>query len=158
MILGQTTGLDKQRGTLPEAVQRALNALGTMAVASMAPGRYDVEGDDIFCLVQDATPRQLDESRAEAHRDYADVQLPIGAVECFGFSLPQPGLTPVEEDFDTRDIAFYPTPDNECFVDVAPGEFIVFWPGELHRPCIVIDSTAPFRKVVVKIHRRLLGL
>ena len=158
MLLGKLSESPAQRRVLPVPVGAALDALERMNAVSLAQGRYDIDGDRLFCLVQDATPRLLEDSRAEAHRDYVDVQLPIGATECFGFALPQPGLNVVEDAMDERDIAFFATPENECFLDVAPGSYIVFWPGELHRPCVAIEGCEPFRKIVVKIHRSLFGL
>lgn len=82
----------------------------------------------------------------------------MGAREHFGFSLPQPGLVATEKQFEKRDVAFYPTPANEFFMDIDPGSFAVFLPGELHRPCVAIDARTTFRKVVVKVHASLLGL
>ena len=158
MLLGKLSEDTAQRRMLPAPVGAALEALERMNPAALTVGRHDIDGDRVFCLVQDATPRALNESRAEVHRDYIDVQLPIGATECFGFALPQPNLDVVEDALEDRDIAFLATPENECFLDVAPGSYIVFWPGELHRPCVAIDGCEPFRKVVIKIHRSLFGL
>ena len=158
MIIGLLSETEKQRAILPAAVWQALRQLRALDLSALAPGKYEIDGERLFYLVQEATPRLVADSLAEAHRDYADVQIPVGATERFGFSLPQAGLTPCEEDFAGRDIAFYPTPENEPFIDVAPGSYIVFWPGELHRPCVAIAETTPFRKVVVKIHASLLGL
>ena len=160
MFIGRLADLPAQRACLPEAVVRALEALRALDLESLLPGRHDIDSDRMFVLVQDATPRAIDDSLIEAHATYADVQIPLGARECFGFALPQPGLVACDDQLAERDLVFYPNPENEAFIDVAPGEYIVFLPGELHRPCLAIEGepAAPFRKAVVKIHRELLGL
>ena len=158
MIVGLLSDVSNHKTVLPGAVVRAIEAVQKLDLAGMATGRYELEGDQLFYLVQDAEPRALADCQAEAHRQYADVQMPVGASERFGFSLPQADLLATEQNFETRDIAFYPTPANEFFMDVAPGAYVVFWPGELHRPCVVIADKTPFRKVVIKIHKSLLGL
>ena len=158
MILGSLSEFAKQKTLLPAAVVRALDVLQQQDLANMEPGRYEIEGDQLFYLVQDAMPRMLDGCKSEAHATYADIQLPVTARERFGMALAQPGLVAEDDRMDSHDIAFYPTPANEFFMDVDPGSFAVFLPGELHRPCVAIDNQTPFRKIVVKVHRSLLGL
>lgn len=158
MILGLLAELDRQRQLLPPAIARALAAFQAQGLARKPPGRYDIEGEQIFCLVQDATPRALADCLSEAHHRHADIQIPLGAVERFGFALPQSGLLPCDDQLESRDLAFYPTPANEFFMDVAPGAYVVFLPTELHRPCVLIEDRSAFRKVVIKVHSGLLGL
>ena len=158
MIAGRIADVAAQRGILPGAVVRALEALRGVRLDTMKPGRYEIEGDDLFYLVQDVELRTLEESRAEAHRKYVDIQIPLSTRERYGFALPQPGLAPSDDAFEEKDLAFYPTPAGESFIDAAPGDYLVFLPGELHRPCVVIEDKETIRKVVVKIHARLLGM
>lgn len=158
MILGLLADVARQKDVLPAAIARALSAFAAQNIADKAPGRYELEGDQMFCLVQDATPRSVADSQAEAHQRYADIQIPLSASERFGFSLPQTNLAACDDQLESRDLAFYPTPANEFFMDVAPGSFVVFLPTELHRPCVTIGDTTKFRKVVIKVHRDLLGL
>jgi biofilm protein TabA len=158
MIMGRISDVAAQRVLLPDAVVRALEALQKVDPGTMTPGRYEIEGDKLFYLVQDAELRTLSESHAEAHLVYADIQIPFSASERYGFALPQPALVPDEDLFETRDLAFYPTPVGESFIDVAPGAYLAFLPGELHRPCLAITGKETIRKVVVKVHGSLLGL
>ena len=72
--------------------------------------------------------------------------------------MPQANLTASEDRLTTADIAFYPPPANEFFMNIEPGAFAIFMPGELHRPCLTIDEKATLRKAVVKVHASLLGL
>jgi len=158
MIIGLLSDFEKQQAILPAAVVRALKAIQSLDLMAMEPGRYELDGDKLFYLLQDAMPRLLDGCKTEAHREYADIQLPLSARERFGVALPQAGLEPVDDKYASNDIAFYPNPANEFFMDLDPGSFAFFPPEELHRPCVVIDEQKPFRKVVLKVHRSLLGL
>jgi biofilm protein TabA len=158
MIVGRISDVAAQRGVLPAAVVQALEALQKVDLGAVAVGRYEIDGDKLFYLVQDAELKTLAESRAEAHRTYADVQIPFGAAERFGFALPQLGLAPDDDQFETKDLAFYPAPAGESFIDAAPGDFLMFLPGELHRPCLAIGEKKTTRKAVIKVHASLLGL
>ena len=125
---------------------------------ALAPGRIELEGDKLFYMVQDVELRTMEESRVEAHRLYADIQIPLSGCERYGFALPQPDLAPSDDQLEAKDLAFYPTPAGECFLDVAPGTYLVFLPTELHRPCLAIKDKATIRKAVVKVHASLLGM
>jgi biofilm protein TabA len=158
MIVGLLADVSRQKTVLPAAIVRAIEALQKLDLAKLEPGRYELEGDKLFYLIQDLAPRSMDEGRPEVHHSYADVQIPCSAKERYGFSLPQANLIATEDRLESSDIAFYPTPANEFFMDITPGSYVVFLPKEIHRPCIVIDDKAPIRKAVVKIHASLLGL
>lgn len=106
MFIGRLADLPVQRACLPAAIVRALDALNALDLATLPNGRHELEGDRLFVLIQDATPRAIEDSRIEAHATYADIQLPLGARECFGFSLAQPGLAACDDQLAERDLAF----------------------------------------------------
>ena len=158
MILGLLSDVGRLRNVLPPAIIRGIQALQEIDLARLEAGRYGLEGDDLFYVVQDAVPRTVDEIRPEAHFVYTDVHITIGASERYSFSLPEAGLATTERPVAGSDVAYYPTPTNESFFKLDPGAFVVFWPGELHRTCLAVTDKATFRKVVIKVHSRLLGL
>lgn len=158
MFFGSLADSARYRAQLPQAIGRALDALADKDLAAMPAGRYEIDGDRLLLLVQDVMLRPQPECRPEAHRTYADVQIPVSGCERYGAALPQAGLVPEEDLLASRDVAFYPAPANEFFVDLDPGSFAVFFPGELHRPCVAIDGQQPLRKIVLKVHAGLLGL
>jgi biofilm protein TabA len=158
MILGQISDVARQKGILPAAIVRALEALQKVNPGTMEPGRYELEGDKLFYLVQDVELRTMGESKPEAHHKYADIQIPLSTSERYGFSLPQADLAVVDDQLEAKDLAFYAAPANESFMDLNPGAYVVFLPKELHRPCLAIKDKATIRKVVIKVHASLLGL
>jgi YhcH/YjgK/YiaL family protein len=157
-MLGRISDAAAQRSLLPDAVVRALEALQKVDLGAMAPGRYAIEGDTLFYSIQEVELLTLAETRAEAHLKYADIQIPVSAGERFGFALPQPDLAPTQDQYATDDVAFYPPPAGECFIDAAPGDYLVFLPRELHRPRLAVKEKGTIRKVVIKVHAKLLGL
>ena len=158
MIVGQLSDLGRQKSVLPAAVVRALDALRKLDLDALEAGRFELEGDKLYYMIQDVDTRSFDESRPEAHVRYADIQLPLSGAERYGYALPQAELAVTEDKLATNDVAFYATPENEAFIDVQPGTYVVFQPHELHRPCLAIGGKGKLRKAVVKIHTSLLGL
>ena len=118
MFLGLLSDVAKQKAVLPAAIVAAIDFLQREDLANKAPGRYEIDGDKLFYMIDEPMPRLLENSKAESHQVYADIQMPISARERFGFSLPQHDLA-IEEDFlESRDIAFFSHPENEFFMDV----------------------------------------
>jgi len=158
MIVGRLSEISAEKNVLPAAVVRGIAALLKLSPETADAGRYEVEGEQLFVLIQDVDSRTFEESRPEAHAKFADVQIPLSASERYGFSFPQPGLACTEDRLEANDVAFYERPAREFFMDIDPGSYVVFLPGELHRPCLTITEKTKIRKAVIKIHRELLGL
>lgn len=153
MILGTLNQWEAYRTQLPAAVVETVEKLRSRDLSELPAGRYDFEGSRSYFMVQEPETRAIEATRHEAHRDYADVQIVLTGAERFGFAPIDPALLPTEDRFEKSDIAFYPLPANESFVDVGAGMFVVFYPGEFHRPAIAVGSPERIRKVVIKIHR-----
>ena len=158
MIVGLLSDVSAQKSLLPAVLVRSIEALMKLDPGRIEAGRYELEGDKLFALIQDVESRSFEESRTEAHSKFADVQIPLSASERYGFSLPQAVLALIEDRMEANDIAFYERPSREFFMDIDPGAYVVFLPNELHRPCLTITEKTPIRKAVIKVHRDLLGL
>ena len=158
MIIGLLSDVTAQKSIFPAAVVRAIEALQKLDLLTIEPGRYELEGDKLFFLIQDVETRTFDESKSEVHGKYADVQMPLTATERYGYALPQTGLSAIEDCLESKDFAFYKTVKNEFFMDIEPGTFVLFMPKELHRACLTVKEKTKIRKAVIKIHSSLLGL
>ncbi len=122
----------------------------------LTTGKYVVSGDDVFFMVVDDNTQLLESRRSEVHRDYIDVQIMLEGEEVFGYSTLK--FESIEEDLlDEKDVAFSEKVINEQFVKVTSNEFVVFYPGQPHRPLVAVDSKpASVKKVIVKIHKDFL--
>ena len=132
---------------LPPRLARALEYLRATDLRTVALGRHDLDGDDLFALVQEYTTRAADECVWEAHRRYIDVQFVVTGVERMGVaSLRQ---MREREAYDAaRDVAFF-EPGSE-FVTIRAGMFAIFGPEDVHSPCHAAGAPGLVRKVVVK--------
>ena len=50
-----------------------------------------------------------------------------------------------------KDIAFLPEGEQEKTIVLNEGDFVVFYPGEVHKPLCAVGKPATVRKVVVKM-------
>ena len=134
------TGLSKN-------LSAALSYLARQDFSSIDPGRIDLEGDELFALVQEYTTRPFEQGTWEAHRRYIDVQYVFrGRERIYVARLEnmQVGAYVAEKDFLPMTGAGIP-------LDLPAGYFVVFYPEDAHMPGLQISAPEHVKKVVVKI-------
>lgn len=140
----------------PPAIGRALTWLREHDAPALAPGRYEIEGEDIFAMVQEVTTRPMEGSVPEAHRRYIDLMYWPERGERIGVARLD-GSEPVAEDRPENDVYFLRDVQNEQFLRTGPGDFCVFFPEDAHRPALhPAGEPVRLRKLVVKIALALL--
>jgi biofilm protein TabA len=148
MIIDRLDNRDATLEVSPRVLQ-ALDYLRSTDLRSLPVGRHDLDGDRLFALVQEYTPRAAQDCVWEAHRKYIDVQYVVQGVERMGVA--NIAQMRIREPYDpARDVAFF-APGSD-YIMVAAGSFAIFWPEDVHSPGVSVDDTAPaaVRKVVVK--------
>ncbi len=143
--------LHQANSLLPSNINHVLQHLRETDYAQRAPGKYPIEGEAIFALVQDPMTQAWDTGLPEFHRRHIDVQLLLEGEEVIAYLPENPNLTPVIDHLAEKDIAFVPTQENETRIVLTPSMFAVFYPGELHRPCRALKAPMQIKKVVIKI-------
>jgi biofilm protein TabA len=65
-------------------LSRALQFVQQPGLAALAEGRCDIDGADVYALVQHYTTKAPGQGRWETHRRYADLQLVVSGRERMG--------------------------------------------------------------------------
>lgn len=132
-------------------IAAGLALLNEEDVRTAAEGRYEVQGEDLFFIVQEYTTAPFEEGRLEIHRRYLDIQYIASGREAIGF-CPLEGLLEDELYSESRDIAFYRSHRAISRLVLETGMFAVFFPQEPHMPARqAADKPEPVKKIVVKI-------
>lgn len=128
-------------------INKAFEYLINNNFEQIKPGKYTIDGDNIFALVQEYDTKEKEDGKLEGHYKYIDIQYLIKGSEQMGVtSLTNQML--IIKDIE-KDYAFY---DGDCsYIKVNEGMFTVFFPEDLHKPCIKLDKTSKVKKVVVKV-------
>jgi biofilm protein TabA len=128
------------------------SALGLLEdLAQLSPGRYPINGDKLFALVQEMDTTQAQNGRFEAHQRYLDVQYLVRGREKIAY-LPPGGLEQAVGDYvSERDIRFFTSTAPASELILSAGMLAVFFPGELHRPCCAVGTSERIKKVVLKM-------
>jgi YhcH/YjgK/YiaL family protein len=151
VILGHISNLAKDKLALAPILQKGLQYLQSTDFLSMAPGCYEVDGDNMFALVQSNKPEPRAQRKAETHAKYIDVQYLVQGAEIIGYSDIKYGAEVLENLLAQKDAIFYKTVINESELVLTQGMYGIFFPWDIHRPSCLLDRYSEVKKVVLKI-------
>jgi len=141
----------KNSGTyavLGERIAIALKYISETDFSAVEPGKYPIDGDLIYAAVSEYHTKPVSECKIEAHKKYIDVQYIISGKETMGVTLLN-GQVPSVPYNEEKDCVFYDEPTSP--VNFEAGMFAVYFPQDLHQPCISIGKGCMVKKVVVKV-------
>ena len=146
MIFDTLTNVDNYKGL--GRVYTALKFLSETDFSKTELGRYELDGDNIFYMVQsyDTDPSK---TVSESHRKYIDIQFMVEGEEIIGVAdiSSEKELTEAKEE---NDVWFY-----NCKTEpltLSAGKYMVLYPNDLHCPGVATNGKAlTCRKVVVKV-------
>ena len=139
---------------LPAKLRDAIEYVKANITSETALGKHDIDGNSVFVLVSNDSTEPVEQRRAEYHAKYLDIQIVLAGVEGMTFSN-LPAGAPDTDWLADKDIAFLAAGEQEKQVVLQAGDFIVFFPGEVHKPLCVVGEPARVRKAVVKIDASL---
>lgn len=151
MIMGHLDNLATDLYGYPAALTKALKFLAAQDCARLADGRHNIDGDDVFALVQRYQTRDKVDCRPETHVEYLDIQYVAAGSEEIGVTPLTPDLKVTEDNLAERDVRFYGDVPPETTVVLRPGVYAILYPSDVHRPCCSSGAKAAVTKVVVKI-------
>lgn len=133
-----------------ERYSKAVDFLKNSDLESMEPGRYEIDGENVFANVVEYTTVAWEEAKFESHRNYTDIQYMIRGSETMTYA-PYRALR-VEIPYDSgNDCVLYGNEGPGLRVVVSAGEYMIFNPWDAHKPKACHGRPAPIKKVIVKI-------
>jgi len=127
---------------------KAFAFLGDSKLATMAPGKYPIDGDNAYATISAGPPKKLENVKWESHRKYIDLQYVISGKVKIGMA-PVAKATVTEPYNESRDAANYNVEGK--YLTATPKEFFLFFPQDAHRPDIKVDEADSLKKLVIKI-------
>lgn len=115
---------------------------------TMAPGRYAIDGDNVYAMITENPTKDADSAKWESHRNYIDLHSVISGEEKIGVA-PISNLTVIMPYDATKDLINYS--GEGAFYTATPGTFFLFFPADAHKPNITTGGNKPDKKVVIKI-------
>lgn len=157
MIFNSVQFLEQMQGICPAPVHDLLQYFAKITSDGLAytlpVGKHPVDGKDVFFVVAENMTKPLECCRPEIHAAYLDIHYVVSGEELIGVSLPSTRYVVEEDRIANDDIAFFsPQLQDECFVRLTPGQFLIAFPYEIHRPVCAAHEPVLTRKLIGKVH------
>jgi YhcH/YjgK/YiaL family protein len=148
MIIDHVRNASLYRG-VTKRIALAFDFISRTDLAGLADGKQALDGDNVFALIQSYNTNPIEKGLWEAHKKYIDVQFVVSGIELMGHvDIAQ--MT-VSKAYDDKDDYHLLTGKGNHMIMHA-GDFTVFFPQDVHMPCMAVDNKpAPVKKVVVKV-------
>ena len=123
---------------------------------SQAPGRYEIDGDRVFALVQKYTTKTVESALYEAHRRYSDIQFIFSGRETILWA-PLAAMSEQTMPYDdAKDAALWKCNISDFTpLQLSAGQMALFFPQDAHAPSIEWETSCEVVKVVVKVQVKI---
>lgn len=111
------------------------------------PGRYEIDGSNIYAMMQKYETKLKENGIWEAHRHYIDVQYIMKGTELIGYANIE-YLKAGEYDAVKDMLPLY---GNGVYFEARAGTFVILMPQDAHMPGIAVSTPQSVEKIVLKV-------
>lgn len=127
--------------------QQAFEYIASIDIHTIPIGRHEIDGANLYALVQEYNTKSKEQGKWEAHRRYIDLQYVVQGAEGMGYA----NIHHLQQgDYDTNK-DFLPLFGEGDQVVLKSGYFVLLFPEDAHMPGMAIGNPKPAKKVVIKI-------
>jgi biofilm protein TabA len=127
--------------------KQAFNFLKDNNLIDMPLGRHEIDGDNLFVILNKSRGRKKKDAMLEIHKKYIDIQLILKGRDEMGWESTIKCSAPLCEYDTENDIQFFKDRPSS-WITVKKGMFAVFFPNDAHLPLI---GNSMIHKAVVKV-------
>jgi len=112
-------------------------------------GRYEIDGNNVYALVQSYETKPVTEKKWETHKEYIDLQYVVRGKENIGW-INKNGLTPCTSYSVEKDCTLYEELEGTS-VKLGNSDFMILFPEDAHKPGCIWEEKQIITKIVIKI-------
>jgi biofilm protein TabA len=127
---------------------KAFEFMKTQDLENLAPGKYPIDGEEVFASITEIVDKPFDQTKWESHQKYIDLQYVIIGQEQMGRASIV-GAKVINPYNPAKDVANYEIENAKIHLATAK-EFFLFFPSDAHRPNIKVNEEK-VKKLVIKI-------
>ncbi|MDO6595888.1 YhcH/YjgK/YiaL family protein [Oceanihabitans sp. 2_MG-2023] len=122
--------------------------VNTKNLQDLPVGRVEIDGDNVFALVQEYDTKAFNVDMWEAHKKYFDIQFIVSGSEAIKVSRIE-DMTPNTKYHADGDYWLFSGEGNA--LKIIENQFAILSPEDIHQPAITLgDTTQKIKKIVVK--------
>ena len=110
-------------------------------------GRQEIDGDNLYAMLQEYTSKPPEQGLWEAHHRYMDLQVVLQGIENIGYA----NINNLTQGDYVANKDFLPLFGEGNFLTLQNGNFVLLLPQDAHMTGIALGAPAPVRKIVIKI-------
>ncbi len=151
MIFDNIKNAEMYYGVNPK-FEKAFDFIKKVVQENTEVGKYEIDGKDIYAMVQSYESKLEENAKFEGHENYIDIQYIVKGREMMGNVDISKAVvkTPYNPE---KDVTFYENSSLASYCQAQDGDFCIFYPHDIHRPGMACDNIqSDVKKVVVKIH------
>lgn len=131
--------------------EKAFNFIKKVIIESLPVGSYEIDGKDVYAMVQEYNTKLENEAKNEGHKNYVDIQFVVFGKEMIEVI----DISKVNSKVDynpEKDVQFYFDGVDATKCILCDGEYVILFPHDIHKPGMAIrEIQSPVKKVVVKV-------
>jgi YhcH/YjgK/YiaL family protein len=128
----------------------AFSFLRRRDLSDLPAGRHEIDGDNVYAMVNEYITKDPENAQFEAHRKYIDIQYMLAGRELIGLA-PLNAKSVVTSQFDAANDYELFSVRESVTLKASPGKFFVFFPEDAHCPGLKDGVNSPVRKIVLKV-------
>lgn len=128
--------------------EKAFDFLSKTNFTNLDSGKYTIDGDECFAIVNKYQTKSISESFAESHKKYIDIQFAISGEENMGYGFIN----------DFKNLDYNSKNDLQKHIGsldyftLKKDHFTILFPDDIHMPGIILnEESSEILKVVVKV-------
>jgi biofilm protein TabA len=146
MILDSVQSFEKYN-SLEEGFRKVYDYIRKNDLHSLAEGKYDIDGNNVYCTVWSGKLRAIEEAKLEVHDSYIDIQVLLEGSETIGIK-DRMRCNAMGVDYDgLKDIAFFDE-EPENYVVLGPDNMAIIFPADAHAPLL---GSGECKKIIFKV-------
>lgn len=140
-----------------QPIHRLISQALELDLSKLKLGSTPIDGDLFIAVKVQDKDRTKKDSLIEVHKNYIDVHIVLSGQESLTYAIQPVSSTFMKNKEFDNDVEFMECVAGEQNITLKAGEFVVFYPGEWHRPMVSETGGLPIDKVVLKIDASLLA-
>ena len=135
---------------LKDRWDKAFEYMSNPNLKDLEAKRYDIDGNNLYALVQQYNSKNEADARYESHKKYIDIQYVLSGKELMGIG-PMSDLQEIQQPYNESSDIQYFSVSKITNRKAEAGRFLIFFPSDAHRPGLKDGENSPVKKVVLKL-------
>ncbi|MFN8411951.1 MAG: YhcH/YjgK/YiaL family protein [Anaerolineales bacterium] len=127
--------------------KQAFEYFNQIDINTIPVGRYEIDGETMYALVQEYNTKLKEQGFWESHRRYIDLQYMVQGAEGMGYA----NIHHLQQGQYDESKDFLPHSGEGDLVALKSGNFVLLLPQDVHMPGMALGESAPIKKIVIKI-------